>query len=217
MLQEHLRPMLTRCTANVSLETRGNFRWTVDVPEDKIAAQPKFVFRFSQHTDPPVFNWDNPKMPSRGIIINNSKGTKSSSSSATSSSSSRFTSSSTSQRSSPPPNTAGAETSPSPAKPSTKKKKKGSSNTGVIAGAVLGGLVGLALICGAALLLLKRIKEKRKAEAERDAPLVEAMGDTKHGGAVVYAHELQTAPAELSGHKPDRSSELQGSSPRDWH
>ncbi|KAK3197173.1 hypothetical protein GRF29_1536g875301 [Pseudopithomyces chartarum] len=55
--------------ANVSLAQSGNYTWKVNVPNEKIAQEPKFVLRFSQHTDPEVYDYDLPGMPSRGFIL----------------------------------------------------------------------------------------------------------------------------------------------------
>jgi hypothetical protein len=79
--------------------------------------------------------------------------------------------------------------------------------------------VGLALLCGFALLSLKRIGQKRKAKANEDRLLIY---EGKTGG---YP-SVERPPVELHGGNPleldaskqphGTTTELEGSAPREW-
>jgi hypothetical protein len=84
---------------------------------------------------------------------------------------------------------------------------------------VLGGLIGLALVCGFALLLLRRIGQNRKATANEEGPLM------YEGKAGAYP-SIERPPVELHGGTPleleaskqphGTTTELQGSTPGEW-
>jgi len=79
---------------------------------------------------------------------------------------------------------------------------------------VVGGLAALALLCGIALLVLRRIKQQRKQDETSEAGMIHKRD---------LADEAQ-APAELSAYNPTElagtkvpTGELEGSGPREWH
>ena len=194
----------------MSLAQSGNYTWKVNVPNEKIAQEPKFVLRFSQHTDPEVYDYDLPGMPSRGFILRQKEVATSTSATVTTSSS---TSSSSSSSSSPTGSSETSGVSPSPSATNSAAEEK--SNGAMIAAGVLGGLLAVALILGGVLFFLWRAKKRREAGGKTGALMAEE--DYKSGQSYAYsAHELPIPPTELGDHT-GQSRELNGSTPRDWH
>lgn len=194
-------------TANFSLYDAGSYSWVVDVPEDKIAESSHFVFRFNEHNAEGKFDITKPRMPSRAFIL--AQKAPSSSSSASTSTTAQNTVTSTKSQSTSATN--GAE--PSASGVAVKK-----TNTAAIAVGVLGGLVGIALVLGGVLFLLRQARKKREAASAE----MGANGATHKGQEDVYAYyHTQELPAEqvseLPGDRHGESRELAGSTPRDWH
>lgn len=187
--------------ANVSLAKSGNHTWHVDVANDKVAQEPKFVFRFSQHTNPEVFDWDLPKMPSRGFRLSG-KAAQSSTATATGGSST-----STSVSPKEDATVSKSETSPSPTGAQAPAGKK--THTVAIAAGVLGALVGIALLLGGVLFLLRQVRKKREAGIES--------GKSGPGGDGEGGHAFAQQGQELAGDRREQSREMNGSTPRNWH
>ena len=172
------------------------------------------MFRFSQHTSPEAFDWDLPKMPSRGFTLSG-KAAESSSAAATATKTGAG-GSSTSIAVSPKEDVSvsGSETSPSPTGTQAAAGKK--THTIAIAVGVLGGLIGIALVLGGILFLLRQARKRREA----------ANGSGKTGagddqeGAYGFAHRGQelagVPPSGLAGDRRGESRQLNGSTPRDW-
>lgn len=150
-----------------------------------------------EHTDPAIYTLKNPRLPSRGFYLFPTP--------AASASSSAISTTAT-------PSTS---TSPSPSEAVKPVPEKSPKNIGAIAGGVVAGLASLALLCGIALLLLRRIGQKRKAKANEEGPFM------YEGKAEGYSPvELSgSSPAELDGSKQPHGivTELRGSTPRDLH
>ena len=198
-----------RDVANISLATNGNYSWQVNVPNEKIAQEPKFVFRFSQHTNPEVFNFDLPKMPSRGFILlrKEKKEEEEVSSSTTMTTTTTSVSSQTS--------TAGLGPSSSPPVKETEADEK--PKAAIIAACVLAVLLGIALVLGVALFFLRRARRRREDE-EKPRGIYSKKGDGDSVHMYVYpTQELPAPPQELIGDGTGQSRELNGSTPRDWH
>lgn len=184
-------------SANISLDIPGNLDWKVDVQESIIDKSTQYRFRLMEHTNPAVYTLKNPRLPSRGFYLFPIP--------AASASSSAISTTAT-------PSTS---TSPSPsatAKPASEKSPK---NIGAIAGGVVAGLVGLALLCGIALLLLRRIGQKRKAKANEEGPLVYDSKAREYPPVELHGN----IASELDGSKQPNGTvtELQGSTPRNLH
>lgn len=227
--------------ANIPTDTPGTLDWKVDVEEDILDISTKFRFRLIQHTDPPVYNNSLPsRLPSRGFDLYPQLASSASSaavSSGTPSSSTATQSTATSAISTSASTTNNAQPTSSATTPPQSENKntnppnnedKPSSNTAAIAGGVVGGLAGLALLCGIALLFLRRRKQaqKRLAGAERGeveeidagapqgfSPVLVWTGSPSEldGGAEKYGHRAARATTtELEGSAPG-AAELEGS------
>lgn len=187
------------------MDNPGNFDWKVDLDDSVIAASKQYHFRLIEHTNPPIYTTERPRLPSRAFYLYPNSAASVSSAAALSTA---IQSAATS------PSPSGEAQPPAPG--------KSSSNVGAIAGGVVGGLAGLTLLCGIALLLLRRVKRKRKAEEDGVRKVVEGawMEEAKVGNPQVYAEMGTGPPPELDGskHAHDRpTTELEGSTPRDWH
>jgi hypothetical protein len=195
--------------ANISLDTPGGFDWKVDLVDSVIASSTQYHLRFLEHTEPAAYALKASRLPSRGFNIypNPSSSTATSS---TVSSSTLTTAASTSTTSSP----STQSTSPSPSSSNdANTSSRSTTNIGAIAGGVVGGLAGLGLICGIALLFLRTAKRKKKAAAAKPDEVFEKPtweDDVK--SRQQWAHT--GTPPELNG---SSTNELQGSTPREWH
>lgn len=192
--------LLTKLKANIDLSKAGNFDWKVNFTNAQVSKDPQFVLRMVQHVDmnPPQFPVSSPSMASRAFYLY--PGTTSSSSTTSTTASSASTPTDT-------PTPTAQEANGSASVTESPKRKK--SHTGAIAGAVIGGLVAIALILGLALFFLKRVKDKRKA--------AEMAGGAQNekGEYVAYAHEMSAPPTELPSGQ--QATELQGSAPPPAH
>ncbi|OAL53913.1 hypothetical protein IQ07DRAFT_596889 [Pyrenochaeta sp. DS3sAY3a] len=199
-----------RLDANISLDTPGGFDWKVDLVDSVIASSTQYHLRFLEHTEPADYSLKASRLPSRGFnIYPNPSSSSSTETSSTVSSSTLTTAASTSETSS----SSAQSASPSPSSSSDANTSSGSStNVGAIAGGVVGGLAGLALICGIALLFLRTAKRKQKAAAAKPDEVFEKPTWEDDVKRQQWAHT--GTPGELDG---SSTNELQGSTPREWH
>jgi hypothetical protein len=211
--------------ANITLNENGKYNWTIDVPNEKIEAksdgQASYVLRFLNHTESDVYPTTKPMLPSVGFILHESKEADTSqipspssqtklslsavpstsplSSAALSSPSTALSSTSTALSG---PSTAFAVSSPS--------EEAKSSNTGAIAGGVLGGLAGVAFALVGALMLIRRLKKKNEEKTNPYEVNGQHADDVKR--PTVYAHlaEFFSPPVEIyTPEKNEYAAELE--------
>jgi hypothetical protein len=175
------------------------------------------VFRFSQHTERGVFDMDLPRMPSRVFVLSQKISTSVSSSpwSSSTATDTKTREAATSILVSTPAKSEPARSSHSTEASESALPEK-TTNTAAIAAGVLGALVGIALVLGGVLFLLRQARKRREAEGkERQADL---MVDGNGQGAYAYhVQELPVQPSELPGEGHGQPRELKGSTPGDWH
>lgn len=161
---------------------------------------------------------DLPKMPSRGFILNQKAATTSSTASSTATKTQANTSTASSVASGSPSSTSGSDSSSSTgtsASNATPKKKR---NTAAIAAGVLGALVGIAIVLGGLLFLLRQARKRRDAASgggQKDLAVEEQKGGHTYA---YHSQELPDAsPSELPVERHGQPRELNGSTPREWH
>lgn len=193
-------------TANISTTVPGSLEWKIDIDPSIIATSAQFHFRLIVHSEPAVHALTRPRLPRRGFVINSVSISTTSSSSTTTASSLASSSASATPASSSGANSTGSSGS--------------TSNIGSIAGGVVGGLAGLALLCGIALLLLRRAKQNRKSMIyDKDGGVEGSCIQTVTMDApsgFVPGHSYMGVPSELDSGATTQN-ELQGSTPREWH
>lgn len=183
-IKQYRVPLLTwRQPASISLAAPGSFTWTIDIPDQSLAASAKYVLRFKEPTD--NYDQNTPELSSPGFLVLQSAA--SSSTSSSSSSSSVSTSSSSTIISSSATTSFSATSAPS---------TEGSHglSTGAKVGIGVGAAVGALAVAIIAIILLLRKKKAKKMNAAEPAPY-EVVSST----SPEYQPAPQNEPYEISG------------------